>query len=300
MSDVIQTLNYSSQAIDDFLGHAKAWATSNPVAAKSLITTATQLRESEKFILPENGNLLGVDVLKEHYSDLLRIPYPTIALEFPTTLTFNGGSKKNILLCWTGTDFIDRNTWQGEIEPGQESEIICFTNIFWSEQQRTWLPSPFAFWFHRECLLPMDQTSRTKWQVHMVESTSCLDLLASMPPEQYDMEANHNLKVGMDVILEFCLTVNCENVEQVSLPAPKLLNRKRLEKGRESFYSYRILAIPGHNTQGTTGAGSHASPRLHLRRGHLRRLATGKVTWVRHTMVGSVDKGVVEKTYAVR
>jgi hypothetical protein len=41
---------------------------------------------------------------------------------------------------------------------------------------------------------------------------------------------------------------------------------------------------------GSEEGGTHASPRLHWRRGHVRRLANGKITNVRPTLVG-VMKG---------
>nr|MCF1501516.1 hypothetical protein [Allorhizobium sp. Av2] len=46
-----------------------------------------------------------------------------------------------------------------------------------------------------------------------------------------------------------------------------------------------------------TGGGSHASPRLHLRRGHLRRLPE-KTVWVRAAMIGAASEtGTVTKDY---
>lgn len=42
---------------------------------------------------------------------------------------------------------------------------------------------------------------------------------------------------------------------------------------------------------------SHASPRLHWRRGHIRRLAPERVTWVRPTLVGKSENGVVVADY---
>jgi hypothetical protein len=44
--------------------------------------------------------------------------------------------------------------------------------------------------------------------------------------------------------------------------------------------------------------GTHASPRVHLRRGHIRRLP-GKNIWVNATIVGNSDLGVVIKDYSV-
>lgn len=115
----------------------------------------------------------------------------------------------------------------------------------------------------------------------------------------YEAALQSEANIAFQPILEFCLTVNCENVIQDVVPPQSAINKKRLSKGKEPFYSYRVLAIPGHSTEHIKNGGRHNGPRLHLRRGHLRRLASGKVTWVRHTMVGKSDRGVVETTYAV-
>ena len=47
---------------------------------------------------------------------------------------------------------------------------------------------------------------------------------------------------------------------------------------------------PGHYS-------AHASPRYHMRRGHIRRLPTGKTTFVHAHFVGSQDTGTVDKNY---
>jgi hypothetical protein len=47
------------------------------------------------------------------------------------------------------------------------------------------------------------------------------------------------------------------------------------------------------------GAGTHASPRLHWRRGHIRHLASGKKTWVRASLVGAAEGGVIVHDYRV-
>lgn len=43
--------------------------------------------------------------------------------------------------------------------------------------------------------------------------------------------------------------------------------------------------------------GTHASPRLHLRRGHARQYAEGKYCWVQPHVVGNKKLGMVHKDY---
>ena len=46
--------------------------------------------------------------------------------------------------------------------------------------------------------------------------------------------------------------------------------------------------------------GTHASPRLHDRRGHSRRLPDGRIVWVRPCKVGDASRGVVFHDYQVK
>jgi Protein of unknown function (DUF2786) len=45
--------------------------------------------------------------------------------------------------------------------------------------------------------------------------------------------------------------------------------------------------------------GTHASPRLHWRRGHIRRLPSGECTQVRPCLVGHKSLGQIEKDYVL-
>lgn len=62
--------------------------------------------------------------------------------------------------------------------------------------------------------------------------------------------------------------------------------------------SYWICSIdPRKATRSLPQGGTHASPRLHMRRGHWRTLQSGKKVFVREAIVGDPDRGVVEKDY---
>ncbi len=59
--------------------------------------------------------------------------------------------------------------------------------------------------------------------------------------------------------------------------------------------SYLFAALKFVNFGGT-----HASPRLHLRRGHPRQYAPGKYCWVQPCVVGNKAAGMVHKDYAIK
>lgn len=83
-------------------------------------------------------------------------------------------------------------------------------------------------------------------------------------------------------------------------PSAKL-NKKRLERGRTPLVAYKTLTLtkPAVIVETTPRGGTHASPRLHVRRGHFRN-ARGRQTWVKPTVVGDKARGMVMKSYRVQ
>lgn len=93
---------------------------------------------------------------------------------------------------------------------------------------------------------------------------------------------------------------SCTNVVAVDNPAPKFINQKRIAKGKPPVFSYKTLHITGERPERTESiGGKHASPRLHLRRGHIRRLANGNRIWVRSCLVGDKSKGFIKHDYII-
>ena len=78
--------------------------------------------------------------------------------------------------------------------------------------------------------------------------------------------------------------------------------RWKFDKRGVGGFTYHVLKIPTHPREGhisSGGGGTHASPRLHIRRRHIRTLPSGALTFVRECFVGEQDRGVVQKTYEV-
>lgn len=79
------------------------------------------------------------------------------------------------------------------------------------------------------------------------------------------------------------------------------LTSKRLQaKGKAPLFSWHTVKIEPFKPKQEHRGGTHATPRLHDRRGHMRRLANGKTCWVRACKVGDASKGVVFKDYEVK
>lgn len=69
------------------------------------------------------------------------------------------------------------------------------------------------------------------------------------------------------------------------------VNAKRTNQGKPPLYDYHCLTVTTNRQSSAKGqgTGTHASPRQHLRRGHIRRLPDKKV-WVNSCVVGSYGK----------
>lgn len=95
----------------------------------------------------------------------------------------------------------------------------------------------------------------------------------------------------------FLSVLNCSNVEISEVGEPKFLNKKRLKKGKVPIYSYKTLVLKSRQQRlMTNGHGTHESPRIHLRRGHIKRRKTGNFWW-EPCVVGDRARGIVMKDY---
>lgn len=85
--------------------------------------------------------------------------------------------------------------------------------------------------------------------------------------------------------------LHAEGVTTQTTPAPTRLNKIRAAKGKLAIGAVSHVYINVGKRQHTPSGnhvGSHASPRMHWRRGHIRRLPDGKITNVRPCLVGNI------------
>jgi hypothetical protein len=73
-----------------------------------------------------------------------------------------------------------------------------------------------------------------------------------------------------------------------------------LRSKRDATWDYRIVKVTAEvKPRAEPQGGHHASPRLHLRRGHWRHLRSGREVWVRDCKVGDKTQGGVIHDYVV-
>lgn len=81
--------------------------------------------------------------------------------------------------------------------------------------------------------------------------------------------------------------------------APYNVNAKRLAAGRGPLFAHRIIHLGSLAAAKSELGGTHASPALHWRRGHLRHLESGRVVPVAPALVGLAENGFVQKRYVI-
>lgn len=108
-------------------------------------------------------------------------------------------------------------------------------------------------------------------------------------------------------LASFLAIINSDNVQSIDhLPSGKipLLSGKQTDK---KLFVYKTLHIKPQYVSSKIKSESSdteqknrtkVGSRVHLRRGHLRRLP-GKVVWVQPAVVGTLERGVVHKDYRV-
>lgn len=107
----------------------------------------------------------------------------------------------------------------------------------------------------------------------------------------------HVISSFAHVFMQFIKILNCSNVELVD-NIPSKLKQSRVKKGKMPLFEYKTVHIKQNTKRNMNkGEGKHASPRVHLRRGHIRTLQSGKTTWVQSCVVGSKESGVIHKDY---
>ena len=95
----------------------------------------------------------------------------------------------------------------------------------------------------------------------------------------------------------FLSALHCSNVARREHIPDAKLQRARSKRGKQPLFSYWTLELAGAGARGENLGGTHASPRVHLRRGHPRQHAPGKWTWVQPHAVGNRSLGIVHKDY---
>lgn len=335
-SDQVQALNYCAHAIEDLRELEASLRGTAPESARVFRRVIDMLQHSVKFILPNCCNLIDPDELKQAHLDLIRLPFPCVAFEAPWEKEDGidqlgefqqTPATKRIALCWDAS-------LEYELLPGLNSVLKAFPEggvfvipIYWGPEHRRWTVALGGSFVPYENTVQDVNLEESLPASRIAHAATIEAGLAKPKAKQFRSEPFYLLpefyertlaayggdrekayaqiildsRDEVQTVVQACSVINCANVTTAEIQAPAALNKKRQEKGKQPFFTYKVLQLSDERREAGKGGagGSHGSPRMHLRRGHLRRLES-KVIWVRPSMVNAgSNAGVVLKDYAV-
>jgi hypothetical protein len=331
----VEPLNYCAHAIEDMKKLERALRPIAPQSAQTVSRLADMLRRSVKFILPNCCDLIDPEEMKQSHLDLLRLPFPVVAFEAPWQREAGPDqigeyeqlpATKRIALCWEASAEQEAMPGLNDILQRFPEGGVFVVPIYWGPSFDSWniaigglfLPynNEMVTVSDTDQVLPasriaheaMAEIGRNVSKQFSAEPFWLLREHFEQAVAQYGSVDKAYAQIMLDthdetmVLIQVCSVLNCANVGTADIAAPEALNKKRRAKGKQPFFSYKVLELSDERRAygAGQGGGSHGAPRMHLRRGHLRRLPE-KVVWVRPSMVNAnSEHGIVAKDYAVK
>lgn len=331
----VHALNYSVDAIEDLKRFSSSLRASAPRASHATKQIIRLLRDSVKFILPNECSLIEPEKFNQNHIDLMHLPYPCVAFETPWNtndyIDEIGGVKnypatKRISLCWDSNAIEEPIPGLYEILDQHEDGGVFVVPIYWGPETKEWtLGFGGSFLPYKN---ELKKRGDEQAAASLIAQKALIDAglgksngnsIEAEPfgflPELYEYSI---VNIGYDKVfsqiiidsqddvftmIQACSVLNCSNVETDEIKPPVPLSKKRKAQGKPPLFSYKILQI----SEGTKSSKPNSmrgecktSPRTHLRRGHLRRLGD-RLVWVKPALVNpNVKTGIVDKDYALK
>jgi hypothetical protein len=282
----MQHLNYCRQLIKQFSTETQIL---EPLLKDFKSHCVDLAKTSQKFILPDGGRFYDDPELKAlDETEKLHLPFPCIAIEFTRSKEY---------LATLPPKSAERYQPDRTLFFAKEfDDHIAITVLVWAMDIKKWIPYPQAGIPRSNYL---DRTARVGGRIGIrVIPPSKLPELKDTTDES--MLDDYDDEVG--ALLNLLNVLSCRNVHtEKSLPKKTSMAMNAGKKNAVPFDAYHYLVIDTPKKSESSGVGgSHASPREHLRRGHIRRLADGRRIWVNATVVSAGSGGVVAKDYVMR
>ena len=232
----------------------------NPMEGLSEIAEVAE--KATKFCLPDGGKIIDDTELRGLDGNVeLHLPFNLTALEYLVSEEPKEGEIKS--------------SKRVVVAEERENDLACKA-AFWADASNKWLA------LHDFSIPKTDYLFKQDDKIVLRVHTSS--------PVVSDIQ--HEL----ESLLDFINALQCSNV---SITKEKRRKSNKSSKDALPFDDYHFLTIARAENSAASQAtgGSHRSPREHLRRGHIRRLPTGKKVWVSATVVCAGRGGKVSKDY---
>ena len=150
--------------------------------------------------------------------------------------------------------------------------------------------------------LMKDGERAAKWPLMLYKLNDKGELQCSKAPGETEEMSDVNTRLCLSVIASFYAILATNSVSAYKPTVKKgFINQKRKAKGKPPLYDWTTVVLePIKPIKSEYQGGTHASPRHHERRGHMRRTRSGKQVWVRNHKVGNPANGTVFHDYMVK
>lgn len=273
----------------------------------NMIVAAEKIRKAVHFVVPDGGVILN-DGLRGIKREKVYLPYKLITIEYfypPGPLKRKDWAcevNKRLILAEQGDGFI---------------RVMC---VYYIKHYQRWILWPIFYDVNTDWNNPEGLTGVARYddiaeidqkKAHLISTKAVgVFLPAIFNMFSYSLGGVENARkslscdIGSDVVvmLEMLEALTCKNVTEGIYQKRILEHSRGVKRPKVKFFETKMLVVDADkNISGNKylpSGKTHASPRQHLRRGHIRRLSSGNI-WVNSCVVGDPTKGMIAKQYAV-
>ena len=314
-------LNYASAAVAGLKEKLPMFGSSDHQVISALID---QIGRSVHFSVPENGEifsdgfrgLTGLDV---------RLPFPEITIGYhvsreETHPELTQVPRRLVVASMVRTEDLRARLKNHALPGGIESEhLIHVAAVSDFDNGRGWVPMAGVYcilssgWdqYEGKVLLNGFHEGRGNAGIAGFPIVYLPDLATGYlrnlhyNEELFWKSLCNDVGAEAAVTMELCEALTCTNVDIATIQSVRpSVNERRTRDGKLPLYDIRTLEIvPRSSGKPEMAAAGYscidrASPRQHLRRGHIRRLDSGRNIWVSACSVG--ERGRIDKIYSVK
>lgn len=294
----MEGLNYFREAFEFFKRTGKVMGT------KDFARAFQKAVKAPKFILPEGGKILDNDL--KGLSGTLRLPYPTIVIEYSCDDDFlkdivqeahaRGANDPEMQLLLKGMYKRDKVIIVATQADEGRIEIYVLSH---SQMQKRWIVAPV------DGLLPTEYVPDVGWSFTATQADGAAKALG-MSEAWFKEVTTAVLRAPVRAIYELLEALSFSNISEMEIPAKKQTFTERRKKALP-YDSYRVLVVDKKHqivgAKSSKGEGDHTgrSPREHTRRGHERTYKkTGLKIWINPVVVNAGVAGKVVKDYKLK
>lgn len=293
---MVNPLNYLRQASSKILSDIKYIEREFPKYAEKVRGILAESDKSKKFILPKTGRIF--DTTLRALPDVIRLPFPSIVVEYEAGESV--GVSEQVFGKENTIQAPKRIAYAQEFGDGWIDVVVIA-----GTRDGAWMLLPYFASVKRfneggECQLDQDISSKTNAKpVNGVYSVMHKLGEVANHIDQWELRARVDTLDEVNAVLALVEALSCINVSIDPLPARKA-NKSSAKRGAIPFDEYHVLTLkPQSDFKRGVAHVSGRSPREHLRRGHIRRIANGCRVWVNACVVNAGAAGKITTDYKV-